>query len=85
MTKILSWTFTSQIQVLYVYDIFAVMKDTIFMIIIMMCMLTGGVIVFAATSVLYMNQSVPPYAASLTSLSESVTQFPMSKSTNPQS
>lgn len=54
-----------------------------FDIIIMTCMITGGVIVFAATSVLYLNQSVPPYAASLTSLSESVTQFPMSKSTNP--
>ena len=51
-----------------------------FDIIIMMCMITGGVIVFAATSALYLNQSVPPYAASLTSLSESVTQFPMSKS-----
>ena len=55
-----------------------------FDIIIMTRMVTGGVIVFAATSVLYLNQSVPPYAASLTSLSESVTQFPMSKSTNPQ-
>ena len=54
-----------------------------FDIIIMTCMVTGGVIVFAATSVLYLNQSVPPYAASLTSLSESVTQFPMSKSANP--
>ena len=44
------------------------------------CVLIGGVIVFAATSVIYLNQSVPPYAASLSSLSTVATQFPMSKS-----
>ena len=34
---------------------------------------------FSATSVIYLNQSVPPYAVSVTSISSLVTQFPMSK------
>ncbi|XP_067935054.1 cleavage and polyadenylation specificity factor subunit 1-like [Watersipora subatra] len=37
----------------------------------------GGVLVLAATSVIYLNQSVPPYAASVTSLSNNATVFPM--------
>ena len=41
----------------------------------------GGVLIVAATSLIYLNQSVPSYAASLTSLAESGTSFPMSRLT----
>eukprot|EP00058_Branchiostoma_floridae_P027043 XP_002612534.1 hypothetical protein BRAFLDRAFT_58262 [Branchiostoma floridae] len=40
----------------------------------------GGVLVFAVNSLLYLNQSVPPYGVSLNSISDQSTSFPLSKS-----
>lgn len=37
----------------------------------------GGVVVFAVNSLLYLNQSVPPYGVSLNSISQSCTAFPL--------
>ncbi|KAK6174392.1 hypothetical protein SNE40_017678 [Patella caerulea] len=37
----------------------------------------GGVLVFAVNSLLYLNQSVPPYAVSLNSIAESSSAFPL--------
>ena len=40
---------------------------------------TGGVIVFAVNSLIYMNQSVPPFGVSLNSLTDFSTDFLLSK------
>ena len=40
---------------------------------------TGGVLVCATNSLLYLNQSVPPYGVSLNSIAEHSTDFPLSK------
>uniref|UniRef100_A0A3B5L403 Cleavage and polyadenylation specificity factor subunit 1 n=1 Tax=Xiphophorus couchianus TaxID=32473 RepID=A0A3B5L403_9TELE len=37
----------------------------------------GGVVVFAVNSLLYLNQSVPPYGVSLNSLTNGTTSFPL--------
>ncbi|XP_053571965.1 cleavage and polyadenylation specificity factor subunit 1 [Bombina bombina] len=37
----------------------------------------GGVVIFAVNSVLYLNQSVPPYGVSLNSLTNGTTAFPL--------
>ncbi|XP_032830400.1 cleavage and polyadenylation specificity factor subunit 1 isoform X1 [Petromyzon marinus] len=37
----------------------------------------GGVVIFAVNSLLYMNQSVPPYGASLNSITHGSTAFPL--------
>ena len=39
----------------------------------------GGVLVCATNSLLYLNQSVPPYGVSLNSIAEHSTDFPLSK------
>lgn len=41
--------------------------------------ISGGVLVFTTNSLLYLNQSVPPYGVSLNSIAESSTSFPLSK------
>lgn len=38
----------------------------------------GGVLVLAVNSLIYLNQSVPPYGVALNSLAESTTNFPLS-------
>ncbi|KAF6036418.1 Cpsf160 [Bugula neritina] len=38
---------------------------------------TGGVLVFTVSSVIYLNQNVPPYAVSLLNAGDHVTNFPM--------
>ena len=40
---------------------------------------TGGVLVCATNSLLYLNQSVPPYGVSLNSIADHSTDFPLSK------
>lgn len=39
----------------------------------------GGVLVMAQNSLMYLNQSVPPYAASLNAITPKTTSFQMSK------
>ena len=39
--------------------------------------LIGGVVVFAVNSLLYLNQSVPPFGVSLNSLTTGTTAFPL--------
>ena len=41
--------------------------------------LIGGVLVCATNSLLYLNQSVPPYGVSLNSIADHSTDFPLSK------
>lgn len=38
----------------------------------------GGTLIMAVNSLIYLNQSIPPYGVSLNSLTESSTNFPMS-------
>ena len=40
----------------------------------------GGVVIFAVNSLLYLNQSVPPYGVSLNSLTAGTTVFPLRES-----
>ena len=40
----------------------------------------GGVLVFADNSLLYLNQSVPPYGVSVNSIAEQCSSFPLRKS-----
>lgn len=40
---------------------------------------SGGVVVFAVNSLLYLNQSVPPYGVALNSLTIGTTAFPLRK------
>ena len=40
---------------------------------------SGGVLIFTVNSLLYLNQSVPAYGASLNSLTKDSTSFPLSK------
>ena len=42
-------------------------------------LLTGGVLVFATNSMLYLNQSVPPYGVSLNSIASTCSAFPLRK------
>ena len=42
-------------------------------------MYSGGVLVFAVNSLLYLNQSLPPYGVSLNSITDYSTEFPLSK------
>ena len=42
-------------------------------------LLVGGVVVFAVNSLLYLNQSVPPYGVSLNSQTNGTTAFPLRK------
>lgn len=42
---------------------------------------SGGVVVFAVNSLLYLNQSVPPYGVSLNSQTNGTTAFPLRKHT----
>lgn len=37
----------------------------------------GGVVIFAVNSLLYLNQSVPPYGVALNSLTTGTTAFPL--------
>ena len=39
----------------------------------------GGVLVYATNSLLYLNQSAPPYGVSLNSIAEHSTDFPLIK------
>ena len=39
----------------------------------------GGVLVMAQNSLIYLNQSIPPYAVSLNCVAQKSTSFPMSK------
>ncbi len=41
----------------------------------------GGVLIFAVNSLMYLNQSVPPYGVSLNSLTDFSTEFLVSKYT----
>lgn len=41
------------------------------------CPPPGGVVVFAVNSLLYLNQSVPPYGVALNSLTSGTTAFPL--------
>lgn len=44
----------------------------------MLCpIFSGGVVVFAVNSLLYLNQSVPPYGVALNSLTNGTTSFPL--------
>lgn len=45
-------------------------------------MFAGGVVVFAVNSLLYLNQSVPPYGVSLNSQTNGTTAFPLRKINN---
>ena len=42
----------------------------------------GGVIVFAANSLIYLNQSIPPYGVSLNSMTDTSTMFPLQNQDN---
>ena len=44
-----------------------------------MLLFTGGVLVCSTNSLLYLNQSVPPYGVSLNSIAEQSTAFPLRK------
>ena len=37
----------------------------------------GGVLVFAANSLIYLNQSTPPYGVSLNNMTDASTMFPL--------
>ena len=37
----------------------------------------GGVVVFVVSSLLYLNQSIPPYGVALSSLTTGTTAFPL--------
>ena len=39
----------------------------------------GGTLIMAVNSLIYLNQSIPPYGISLNSLAETSTNFPLSK------
>lgn len=39
----------------------------------------GGTLIFSVNSLIYLNQSIPPYGVSLNSIFESSTSFPLSK------
>lgn len=39
----------------------------------------GGTLIFAVNSLIYLNQSIPPYGVSLNSITEQSTSFPLSK------
>lgn len=39
----------------------------------------GGTLIFCVNSMIYLNQSVPPYGVSLNSIAETCTSFPLSK------
>lgn len=39
----------------------------------------GGTIILAVNSIIYLNQSIPPYGVSLNSVAESSSAFPLSK------
>lgn len=39
----------------------------------------GGTLIMAVNSLIYLNQSIPPYGVSLNSLADSSTNFPLSK------
>lgn len=41
------------------------------------CPFPGGVVVFAVNSLLYLNQSVPPYGVALNGLTTGTTAFPL--------
>ena len=43
------------------------------------CLPPGGVVIFAVNSLLYLNQSVPPYGVALNSLTTGTTAFPLRK------
>lgn len=45
-------------------------------------MIVGGVIIIAVNSLLYLNQSVPPYGVSLNSISAQSTLFPLRQYTH---
>lgn len=47
-------------------------------------LLSGGVVVFAVNSLLYLNQSVPPYGVSLNSQTNGTTAFPLRKRSHSQ-
>lgn len=39
----------------------------------------GGTLIMAVNSLIYLNQSIPPYGVSLNSLADTSTNFPLSK------
>ena len=39
----------------------------------------GGTLIISVNSLIYLNQSIPPYGVSLNSLAETSTNFPLSK------
>lgn len=39
----------------------------------------GGTLIFSVNSLIYLNQSIPPYGVTLNSISDSSTSFPLSK------
>lgn len=39
----------------------------------------GGTLIMAVNSLIYLNQSIPPYGVSLNSLADASTNFPLSK------
>lgn len=39
----------------------------------------GGTLIFAVNSLIYLNQSIPPYGVSLNSIAETCSSFPLSK------
>lgn len=39
----------------------------------------GGTLIFAINSLIYLNQSIPPYGVSLNSVADTCTNFPLSK------
>lgn len=41
----------------------------------------GGTIIFAVNSLIYLNQSIPPYGVTLNSIADTCTNFPLSKFT----
>ena len=49
------------------------------MIHLLIVSITGGVLIFAVNSLLYLNQSVPPYGVSLNSIASTCSAFPLRK------